>query len=334
MSESVTIKIPGKLFIAGEYAVARPQGEALIAAVETDFVISVSESSGNSRLETNVNLPTLDFDINNFEIPDNGWNFALCALRNLLQGQNRAGLTLKKYPQLTIKINSELGYGENKKGYGSSASVVVGIVKAVNQFMKLKIDKSKAFEYAAKAHFEIQGSGSMGDVASILSGGIIYYQSPDVNWQNWKIENSELYHPQWQAYIVMTGKSVKTGDKLKINLTEKFYETSDEIVNKIKALNQKKYFEQKKFQLFKKLILANQSLLADTLPEGYVTEKLAFALNIINRQENLVGKISGSGFGENIIVFAKNEKGIKKVTGQLARKGISIEKIRIADEQW
>ncbi len=192
--------------------------------------------------------------------------------------------------------------------------------------MKLKIDKSKAFEYAAKAHFEIQGSGSMGDVASILSGGIIYYQSPDVNWQNWKIENSELYHPQWQAYIVMTGKSVKTGDKLKINLTEKFYETSDEIVNKIKALNQKKYFEQKKFQLFKKLILANQSLLADTLPEGYVTEKLAFALNIINRQENLVGKISGSGFGENIIVFAKNEKGIKKVTGQLARKGISIEK--------
>ncbi|MFG7387777.1 hypothetical protein ACGO3R_03610 [Lactococcus lactis] len=69
---------------------------------------------------------------------------------------------------------SDLGFGENKKGYGSSASVVCGLVNAVNQFFDFQLSLEKRFEIAAKTHFEVQGSGSMGDIAAIMYGGSVF----------------------------------------------------------------------------------------------------------------------------------------------------------------
>lgn len=329
----VSLKIPGKLFIAGEYAVTRPGGKALIATVETDFTVTVkpSQNSQTSAFHTNVDLADIAFDINNFTIPDNGWNFALTALQNLLNGTKAAEVT--DFPQLDLTITSPLGFGENKIGYGSSASVVVGVVQAVNQFLQLQANPSQLFEYAAKAHRQVQGSGSMGDVAAISSGDVCYYQSPDQNWQNWQIATQDWQALGWQAYIVRTGKSVKTGDKLKINLPDHFYQQSDHIIDQLAnwRYNLAYYYPTKKFKKFKNLILKNQQLLIDNLPPAYVTPKLRLALDLINAKDNLVAKISGSGFGENLIVFAKNEKHIKKIKEKLGQKGIILEKIKISN---
>jgi phosphomevalonate kinase len=133
---------------------------------------------------------------------------------------------------------------------------------------------------------------------------------------------------------VKTGESVKTGEKLKINLPESFYDKSNEIVRSIEKWHRNFacWYPTEKFRRFKQFLLKNQRLLISYLPEGYVTPKLALALKLINDQENLVGKISGSGFGENIIVFAKNEKGIKKIREKLGRNGILLEKVQIAKE--
>lgn len=282
-------RIAGKLFVAGEYAVTRPGGLAIVLAVDTDFEVFVSESRGKSRLSTNVDLADFLFDIEDFEIPENAWNFALTALSKVIEGQ-------KNLPQLDIRIESGLGFGENKTGYGSSASVVVGIVRAVSSFLKLEVNE---FERAAQAHLAVQGSGSMGDVAAISSGGLIDYQSPDEHFQNWKIHNLEL--PAWTPYVIKTGKSVKTGEKLKIELPESFYTRSDELVREISAS-----IQNKDFASFKKNLLANQALLIEHLPESYLTDDLRNALERVNELPHAVAKVSGSGFGENLIVFAES----------------------------
>lgn len=329
---SISCQIPGKLFVAGEYAVTRPGGLAIVAAVETGFTVTVRESTGSSSLQTNVALPDLTFDIHDFSVPAEGWDFALQALKNLLET-----LSIKDLPQLDIHISSPLGFGEQKIGYGSSASVVVGMVQAVSQFLQKNVldfpsdfSWQKAFEAAAKAHRQVQGSGSMGDVAGIFAGGLSFYQSPEKNWQNWQLTDLNLPELSYQTYIIRTGKSVKTGNKLKIQLANDFYQKSDALIRQMLVWRQQPAYASKMFQRFKKLLLKNQQLLIDSLPAGYVTDKLALALKLVNAEANLVAKISGSGFGENLIVFAKNEKNIKKLRKKLARQQIYLEKIRIS----
>lgn len=335
MSESITINVPGKLFIAGEYAVTRSQGCAMIAAVAADFKVSVTKTTEQSYLTTNVGMKNYTFDMNHFEVPENNWNFALAALRIMLdETQKKQKMNSKmEWPQLAISIKSDLGFGKNKKGYGSSASVVVGVVRAVSLFLKIDVP---VFEYAAKAHYNVQGSGSMGDVAAISQGSVCFYQAPDKNWQNWKIKT--FSDQEWQkqgfsdVYIVETGKAIKTDEKLSLQFPDCFYKKSDQIVHDLEKCLWSQAYSTKKFKKFKYLLLKNQQLLIDCLPAAYVTDELALALKLINVQKNLVGKISGSGFGENMIVFAKNEKGIKKIREKLGRKGMILKKIRITGE--
>ncbi|MFV0555743.1 MAG: mevalonate kinase [Lactovum sp.] len=303
----LTIKVPGKLFIAGEYAVTRAQGLALLAAVETDFSVTISESNQESRLQTNVGIPSLNFSMKNLEVDyKSPWNFVLASLKSLAD---------KIDVELLITIQSDLGYQENKKGYGSSASVVVGVVKAMNQFFQLQMSLSEEFDLAARVHYQVQGSGSMGDVAAIVYGGFIFYR------------NQNLIEPlliNWELFVISTGKSVKTDEKLKIRLAEKFYQQSDQLVLSLK--------EERDFKRFKSLLLKNQELLIGNLPAAYLTKKLSLALKIVNSHPHLVGKVSGAGFGENIIIFSKGiiEAELDLLQQSLNKYDMKMERIYIA----
>ena len=267
------IQVPGKLFVAGEYAVTLEGNYAIVAAIETAFSVTVTESD-RLRLHTNAGLAGYKPGIN-----DEDWRFALAALEYF------------PHKNLDIYIQSDLGLGADKKGYGSSASVVAGLIN------HLDLPFTARLRYAMAAHRQAQGSGSMGDVAAIMAGGIILYQNPDII--------KHLNFP-WEAYVIRTGESVKTDEKLAISFDKEFYKKSNELVLQIA--------EARDFLTFKQRLLANQQLLIDNLPAGYVTEKLAEALETINTDPHLVGKISGAGFGENLIVFADQPiTGLEKI---------------------
>lgn len=327
MSKKVTIKVPGKLFIAGEYAVTRPGGLALVAAIETDFSVTVSESSRISCLHTNVAIEDYEFSLGNFIVDmKSPWNYVLMTLKQMPFITNK---------EIKIDIHSDLGFKENKKGYGSSASVVSGVAQAIYKFFDLSITWFNLFERAALAHYLVQGSGSMGDVAAIMFGGVNYYSSVKMSLSkneilSYKINPIEV---PWDMYVVQTHQSIKTKDKLTIDLPDTFYDKSDTIINKIYdhylELQDKKQLP--KFLDFKRLLLQNQQLLIDNLPEGYVTAKLALALNLINACPHLVGKISGSGFGENMIVFANGVLSAKmtELCTTLEQYDMKMEKIEV-----
>lgn len=321
MFDSVKVKVPGKLFLAGEYGVTKTGGLAIVSAIESDFIVGISEMIGeHSRLHTNVEMVDFDFSleaIENLEIDENSaWNFVLTAIQLLCQK-----ISLDKNREIYLDIQSGLGYGEHKKGYGSSASSVVGVVKAFNRYFKLGLSLEEEFQIASQAHLKVQGSGSLGDVAAITYAGNLFYRSIGQ-------EMSDIKLP-WLPYILQTDKAANTGEKLKIELSADFYERSNELVIEIATAA-----DMTDFELFKEKVLQNQLLLIEHLPEGYMTEALAIGLNLVNSQKELVGKISGAGFGENILVFAKDRTAaleLEKMSVLLEEQGIHLVKAVIPE---
>ncbi|HAP15212.1 MAG TPA: phosphomevalonate kinase, partial [Lactococcus sp.] len=114
------------------------------------------------------------------------------------------------------------------------------------------------------------------------------------------------------------------GEKLKQKWPKEFFEKSDELVIEISTA-----IDMQDFALFKEKLLENQILLINNQTKGYMTDQLALALNIINSQPELAGKISGAGFGENIILFAEHEENIAELGAVLEAEGMKLEKARI-----
>jgi phosphomevalonate kinase len=313
IKHEVSVGVPGKLFVAGEYAVTRPGSWAMVAAIKTDFTVTVTETSGLSALTTNVDLPDFSFSLQQLTVPaDSEWAFALSAL---------CEMNLFAKQEIAIHIESRLGFGANKKGYGSSASVVVGVIDAVNAFFELGLSENRRFKMAANAHQKVQGSGSMGDVAAITAGGVILYQSPGA-------QIIPLNFPWKNIYVVRTGAAVKTGEKLALSLPDDFYQMSDEIVLRLAKT--------KNFEEFKRDLDANQFLLLTNLPEGYMTDDLELAMSTIRGYDKLAAKISGSGFGENIIVFdhGAGKTVLQEVKLKLELAGMIFEKVELAETKY
>ncbi|WP_428815408.1 mevalonate kinase family protein [Lactococcus lactis] len=322
--KKMTIKVPGKLFFAGEYSVTKEGNLALITTIETNFEVRISATTGKSIFKTNVGLSDFEFSLSKIEFTkENPWNFALTALKNTLSApdsieKNSVSKILSSSPEISLEIVSDLGFGENKKGYGSSASVVCGLVNAVNQFFDLQLSLEKRFEIAAKTHFEVQGSGSMGDIAAIMYGGSVFYQNHK------RVIPLEI---PWATFVVQTGKAAKTSEKIKIKLSDEFYQASNELVIELATA-----IDIQDFALFKEKLSENQLLLLENIPEGYMTKELAIALNLLNSYPEFAAKISGAGFGENIILFAQNTQAIAEVQNKLSEYGINLEKFKVAQK--
>ncbi|MFC4651926.1 mevalonate kinase [Lactococcus nasutitermitis] len=325
MSKEVTVKLPGKLFIAGEYAVTRPEHLALVTTIETDFQVHIAESQEKSTLHTNVNMQDEHFqlsELGTFQPKDEQWFLSLEVLKIILKKCGKESFS----SEIALTIESDLGAGEQKKGYGSSAAVAVGVTEALNTYFSLGLTAFERYQIAGKAHFQIQGNGSLGDVAAISFGGSIFYKSgKNPIWEEAKILAVDI---PWTVYVAQTGKAAKTSEKLEITLPDTFFEQSDELV-----IESATAIDMRDFDLFKEKLLENQLLLIQNIPEGYMTQKLALVLTLVNQHENLVGKISGAGFGENVLIFAKSEENIAELKNECEKNGIVLIKATISQEK-
>lgn len=191
----ITVKAPGKLYIAGEYAVVEHGFPAIIVALN-QFVtatISPSESFGSivsEQYQENSIFWRRQGDEMVFDNRDNPFHYILAAINLTENYAHETGRNLGVYH---LGINSELDSADGKKyGLGSSAAVTVATVKALCQFYKLPMDKPKLFKLAAIAHLSVQGNGSLGDIAASVYGGWIAYHSFDRDWLNSQRQKSTL----------------------------------------------------------------------------------------------------------------------------------------------
>lgn len=182
----ITAKAPGKLYIAGEYAVVENDYPAILVALNQFVTCSIKVSPADTgriiseQYHENSLLWRRQGDKMVVDQRDNPFAYILSAISVTEEYARSLDRQLQIYD---IYIDSQLDSANGKKyGLGSSAAVTVATVKALCLFYDLPVDKDKLFKLAAIAHFAVQGNGSLGDVAASVYGGWIAYHSFDRQW--------------------------------------------------------------------------------------------------------------------------------------------------------
>ena len=182
----ITEKAPGKLYIAGEYAVVENGYPAILVALDQFVTCTIEESVQEvgqiiSRQYNNDQLSWRRLgDQMVVDKRDNPFSYILSAIRVTEEYARTFSRNLRIF---NIHIDSQLDSANGRKyGLGSSAAVTVATVKALCRFYNLPVNKDQIFKLAAIAHFEVQGNGSLGDVAASVYGGWISYHSFDRQW--------------------------------------------------------------------------------------------------------------------------------------------------------
>lgn len=181
----IEVSAPGKLFIAGEYAVVEPGYPAVLIAVDRFVTVTLEATSGHGRLMSDQfgHLPVawrrdggrlvIDRDQRPFD-------YVLSAIRVVESFAAETGRRLDFYD---LAIRSELDDRSGRKfGLGSSAAVTVATVSALDRFYGLELDDLSRLKLALLATIGVNPLASGGDVAASLYGGWIAFSSPDREW--------------------------------------------------------------------------------------------------------------------------------------------------------
>lgn len=245
----ITEKAPGKLYIAGEYAVVENGYPAILVALDQFVTCSIEESAAEvgkiiSRQYHNNALQW--HRLGEQMVVDNRDNPFSYILSTIKVTEEYARSFARELRIFDLHIDSQLDSDSGKKyGLGSSAAVTVATVKALCHFYNLPVTKDEIFKLAAIAHFEVQGNGSLGDVAASVYGGWIAYHSFDRQWlaqQRKYLDLRTLVDLPWPDLKIESLKA-PSNLQLLIGWTGKPASTS-QLVDKIslfKARQQKEY---------------------------------------------------------------------------------------------
>ena len=178
--ERIVVRIPGKLFIAGEYAVVTPGQPAVLAAVDLAVTVTL-DAAAPARVVTSTGYKTLTWtpaspgiDVSDEE---HGLDYVVAAL-TVMEDLRRE----RSIPDgvFALDIDSGLDDGTGRKfGLGSSAAVTVGVVRAVGGHLGLALTPDEEYRLAMLATLSVSPDASGGDVAASTHGGWIFYRSPD-----------------------------------------------------------------------------------------------------------------------------------------------------------
>lgn len=191
------IKVPGKLFIAGEYAVLEPGYDSIVVAIDRFITVRIRSSETSSINLVDIGLMNIGFTIQDtirFDIEDERMDYVKESFLVVHEFLKSRGMDMNPF---ILDISSSLNDEETGKKYGlgSSAAIVVATISAIlciHQNKSSKVyhqDKELIFKLAAIAHVRTQGNGSGADIAAAVYGGWNCYRSFDYKWLLRKLES-------------------------------------------------------------------------------------------------------------------------------------------------
>lgn len=333
------VQVPGKLLIAGEYAVLEPGQRAVVMAVNR-YVTAHIEPSGQNQLS----LPQLGLDHVTwnknveFNVSDSRLNF----IQNSISVVNRYLLEHSVSPQpVHLVIRSQLNDPETGKKYGvgSSAAVVTAVVSAMLMMHEDKIAPptlEKVFKLAAIAHLITQKNGSGVDIAASVFGGFVVYSSFQRNWVMNELDKgvkiSELIEKSWPNLSIRTVAS-PSPFKFCVGWTKEVVSTGPLIqkVQKFRGRQPLAYnqfmkesslavahfiqsFEHNDKSLAISSLLENRRALLKFAEKAEITIETSRLKELCSIAEQFgSGKASGAGGGDCGIALVKNEAQIGKL---------------------
>lgn len=191
---TITVSAPGKLMIAGEYAVL-DGAEAIVAAVGrrafASLVARPSEAGGN-------NTSTLPME----------------ALATRMIAESRVGAQAGDIVIDTSQLRANKDGSVQKLGLGSSAAAAAAVAGAVYAAAGRDISdpavRKELLEVALDGHRSIAPDGSGADVAASVLGGFVRFRRLGKS-----VETHALDWPSVVPLVVVwTGRAVRTSDML------------------------------------------------------------------------------------------------------------------------
>ena len=182
---------PGKLYIAGEYAVVEPGHQAVLVAVDRFITVRIAEAEDGGSADPTGHISSTLYEAQSltwYRRPEDGVvmvdkqfnDYVVSAIRMVEQMVREAGGPLRYFD---LDVSSELDDGSGHKlGLGSSSAVTVATVRAVARFYGLSLDDMAVYKLALLATDAVQPIGSGGDIAASSFTGWVAYTSPDRAW--------------------------------------------------------------------------------------------------------------------------------------------------------
>ncbi|MFD1037726.1 phosphomevalonate kinase [Virgibacillus byunsanensis] len=352
----LTIKVPGKLMIAGEFAVLEPHHDLVVMAVDRYVYATLKRNNENRLTLHNFKLYDLKWEFEdqvNITSTDNRLRFVEDAMTICLTYLQEKGITCNPFD---LSIKSELDDASGLKyGLGSSAAVVTSAVSVIlEEFLPDSPTKELIFKLASIAHVKTQGSGSGADVAASSYGGLLRYSSFQAEWLKEQHEKTvsilELVNSEW-TYFSIEPITFPDTIQMCIGWTGKPASTSSLIgeIKKLKVDNNKSYQE----------FLHNSQQAVSTFLKGIKDEDSSFildgvrqnrqALSTVGKQAKAAietpllgdlcdlaeqidgaGKPSGAGGGDCGIAFVSTSERAQKLKSLWENAGIKPLDIRLA----
>ncbi|PRI11423.1 phosphomevalonate kinase [Leucobacter massiliensis] len=173
---------PGKLFIAGEYAVVEPGEPAVLVAVDHGVHVRLEASEGAGRVRSSSYGPAARIWVRDRDsgrvVPEREpLDYVFAAIDAAEQLRAERGLPPRFFD---LDIGSALEDDAGRKyGLGSSGAVTVAVIAAIDRFAGLGLDAVERCKLALLATVEVSPRASGGDVAASTFGGWIRYTAPD-----------------------------------------------------------------------------------------------------------------------------------------------------------
>ncbi|MCM0649786.1 phosphomevalonate kinase [Clostridium swellfunianum] len=213
MYSEYKIKVPGKLMVAGEYAVLEPNQKAVVIAVNRYVTAYIKSCNQNILSLPQLSVENVKWWIVNEEVKFSEPNGRLSFVQNSIAvaTQYLQEKSIKLQPS-NLEIISELDdpLTGKKYGLGSSAAVVVSVVSAMLSLHDCvsELDRDKIFKLSAIAHVKTQGSGSGADIAAAVYGGWLEYCSFSAKWILNELEKGtkliEMLERPWPNLSIVT----------------------------------------------------------------------------------------------------------------------------------
>lgn len=289
VTQVVTAKAPGKLYIAGEYAVVETGYPAIVVAMNQFVTVTVEQTAEyGSILSKQYQENSIYWKREGgnlvFDNRDNPFHYILSAIRLTEEYAVQCGKELNLYK---LSVDSDLDSNDGKKyGLGSSAAVTVATVKALNDFYQLGMSAPQLYKLAAIAHLEVQGNGSLGDIAASVYGGWIAYRSFDKEWlavARQQFTLSELLTMDWPRLQIEL-LTPPSNLRLLVGWTGSPASTS-QLVDKIALAKAQKHQEYAQF-------LADSEQTIENLIAGFRAQSLGIIQKGINENRRLLARLA------------------------------------------
>lgn len=305
------INIPGKLYLIGEYNVLHDGKSAILFTLDRYIKASITKSEHFVFVNEKQVYP-FEYKEGQIRVEDDSLKISESALQVAF---NYLGFLNIKLKPFCLTLTNELVSKDGIKfGLGSSAAILIAILKSVLLFHEVEFNLLELFKIAVLGQYLIGNKTSGGDLAACTYGGVVFYTRYDYKWlKDNLLQGFKLIKQEWPLLEIeslpYTNLMIKVGWTNSAHTTDanlasvlhredvflKFTEKAN-----VAVLEAKEAIIKQDYDKLGAMMSRYQALLYKLdfdLNLGFNSEILNTLIKIANEHHGY-SKISGAGYGD------------------------------------